>query len=470
MSTISALNSLLSSASSASAIDLSSILQAAFGASSQGIDVPAAVNAAVTAARAPEASWQNQEMLLQSQTSALNTMQTYATNLDNDAQALNSVVGPLSARTVSSSDSSIVSASAASGSAAGTHVVVVNNLATPASWTSGVFASSLTALPAGSFTITNGSGSSATITTDGTQTLADVATQINGDNLGITATVVTDATGSRLAIVSNSSGSAANFTISTSVSGYGLTQSATGTNASLTVDGIALSSATNTVTGAVPGLTLNLMGAAPGVPVSLVVSPDTSQAQAAITQFVTDYNKLIGALNSQFTFNGSSEGVLSSDTNIRNLQNQMLAVLSYTYVPSSGTTTIPNLSSLGINVQNDGTLMVDSSTLQNALQNNFSGVQSFFQGSATNGFANALDQQLTSYISPGNGAFTVDLQSINSQFNDLQQSISNFETNYITPLQTRLQNEYSQAEILLQQLPTLTQQINAELGLNTTKG
>lgn len=470
MSTLSALSSLLSSASSTSAIDLSSVLQAALGASSQGIDVTSAVNSAITAARAPEFAWQNQEMALQNQTSALNTLQTYATHLDNDVQALSSLTGALSARTVSSSDASIISASAVSGSTPGNHVVVVNSLATTASWTSGVFASGSTVLPAGSFTITTGNGSSTTITTDGTQTLADVASQINGDNLGITASVITDATGARLALVSNSSGNAANFTISTSYSSYGFTQSATGTNASLTVDGIAISSATNIVTGVLPGLTLNLMGAAPGVPVSLVVSPDTSQAQTAITQFVADYNQLIGALNSQFTFNGTSEGVLASDTNVRNLQNQMLAALSYTYVPASGATSIPNLSSLGISVRNDGTLTVDSSTLQNALQNNFSNVQSFFQGSATNGFAHMLDQQLTNYISPGNGAFTVDLQSINNQINDLQNSISNFETDYISPLQTRLQNEYSQAEILLQQLPTLTQQINTELGLNSTKG
>ena len=55
-------------------------------------------------------------------------------------------VGPLSARTVSSSNSNLVTASAASGSTLGSHDVVVNNLATTASWTSGVFASSSTSI------------------------------------------------------------------------------------------------------------------------------------------------------------------------------------------------------------------------------------------------------------------------------------------------------------------------------------
>ncbi len=469
MSSVSALNSLLSSSTSSSGIDLSSILQAAYGASSSGIDVTSAVNAAITAARAPETAWQNEETTLQSQTTALTALQTDATNLDDDVQNLNSVVGPLSARTVSSSNSNLVTASAASGSTMGSHDVVVNNLATTASWTTGVFASSSTRLPAGSFTISPGSGGTATITTDGTETLSDVASEINNANVGVTANVVTDASGSRLAIIANSSGAAANFTVATATTGFGFSQAVTGINASLTVDGISLSSATNTVSGAIPGVTLNLLGAAPGTDVSLSVAPDTSQATTAINQLVTDYNQLITDLNTQFTFNGTSEGVLASDSVVRNLQSEVLGALGYTYTPTSGSTTVGNLTALGISVNDDGTMTVDSGTLQNALQSNFGDVQSFFQGTSMNGFANSLDQTLTSFVSPGNGAFTVDLQSISSQNTDLQNTISNFETNYITPLQAQLQSEYSQAEILLQQLPSEMQQINTELGYNNSQ-
>ncbi|MGA8742551.1 MAG: hypothetical protein WB561_15305 [Terracidiphilus sp.] len=68
MSSVSTLNSLLSSSStSSSGIDISSILQAATGASSSGIDVTAAVNSAVAAAQAPETAWENQESTLESQ-------------------------------------------------------------------------------------------------------------------------------------------------------------------------------------------------------------------------------------------------------------------------------------------------------------------------------------------------------------------------------------------------------------------
>jgi len=447
---------------STTGIDLSSILEAAYGSSSAGINVTSAVSSAVTAAQAPEQAWQNQENTYQSQVSALTQIQTDATNLDNDVQVLNSLTGPLAARSVASSNSSILSASAASGA-------TVGNLAATASWTSNTYATSSSTVAAGSFTITNGAGSSATITTDGTQTLSAVASQINSSNLGLTANVVTDANGSRLAITANSSGSAANFSVSSN--GLGFTQTVTGANASVTIDGLAISSASNTLTNAVSGMSINLLSADPGVQVSLQVSPDTSQASTAINQFVSDYNTLISDLSTQFTFSGSSQGVLSTDSSVRNLQSTVLSALGYTATPASGatTTTISNLSSLGVTVDNNGKLSVDSSSLQSALQNNFSDVQNFFQGSALNGFANSMDRELTSFVSPDSGAFTVDLKSMNTQITALQTDISDYETNIITPLRTKLQSEYDQAEIALQELPTETSQINSELGNTSSK-
>jgi flagellar hook-associated protein 2 len=473
MSSTSALNSLLSSTTSSSAINISDILEAATGASSPGIDVASAVSSAVTAAEAPETAWQSQITTLQSQTAALTQLQTDATNLDNDVQALNNLTGPLSATTVTSSNSSIVTATAASGSTTGDNIVVVNSLASTASYISTAAASTSSALPAESFTITNGSGTSSTITTgSGVNTLSDLETAINGAGLGVTASIINDASGARLAITSNTSGSTGNFTVSSTGTTFDFTQAVTGSDASLTVNGIDVTSASNTVTGAVPGLTLNLLSASPGTAVSLSVAPNTSQASTAINQFVTDYNTAIGNLNTQFADSGSGQGALADDPTVRNLQGELLQALDYTATPASGssTTTVPNLSSLGISVNADGTLSVDSTTLNNVLQNNFSDVQNFFQGAALNGFANSLDQQLTSFISPADGAFTVDLQSISTETSGLQTDISNFQTNVIAPLQTQLQSEFSQAEILLQQLPNEMKQIDEELGQNSSSG
>jgi len=462
------MSSVSSLSSTNSALNLSAILEAAFGASSAGIDVNSAVSASLSAAEQPEFLWEQQEATIQSQQSALNSLQNNAETLDNDMQSLNSLLGPLNAVKVASSNSSIVSASASSGTAAATHVIEVNSLAATDTWASGTVASASTPLAAGSFTITGADGTQTTISTGtGTSTLSDVASTINADGLGVSATVVTDTNGARLEIVSNTSGSAANFSVG---AGGGLTFSEVtpGANASYSVDGLTLSSASNTVTGAVPGVTLNLLNASPNTPVTLTVTPDTSQAATAINQFVTDYNTLISAVNTQFADTGSGEGVLATDPTVRNLQSELLSALGYTYVPASGSTTVSNLSSLGITVNKDGTLSLDGSTLNNTLENHYGDVQSFFQGAALNGFANTLDQQLSSFSNPANGAFTVDLSSMTTQMTGLQTNITNFQTNVIDPLQTQLNNEYSKAEILLQQLPMQMKQIDEELGYNSS--
>jgi flagellar hook-associated protein 2 len=468
MSSTSALNSLLSSSSSASAIDLSAILEAATGSSSEGIDVTAAVNAAVSAAEAPEDTWVSQQETLQSQSTALTQLQTDATNLDNDMQSLNSLTGPLAASTVTSSNASIVTASAAAGSATGNELVVVNSLATTASYASSAVANAATNLPAESITIAPASGSATTITTgSGVNTLTDLENAINTAGLGVTASIITDASGSRLAITSNTSGSAGSFTVSSTGGSFGFTQAEAGGNASITVNGIGVSSASNTVTGVLPGVTLNLQSASPGTEVTLAVTPDASQASTAINQFVTDYNTLITAVNTQFTDTaGSGQGVLAEDPTVQSLQSELLGALGYTATSGSAVT---SLASMGISVNTNGTLSVDSGALNSALTNNFSTVQNFFQGSALNGFANSLDQQLTSFISPADGAFTLDLQSIGTQNTSLQDDINNFQSNVIAPLKTQLQAEYSQAEIALQQLPDELKNIDAELGMNNSQ-
>ena len=162
--------------------------------------------------------------------------------------------------------------------------------------------------------------------------------------------------------------------------------------------------------------------------------------------------------------------MLSSDPTLRSLQNALQQVVNYVNTPATGTTTVSTLSALGIAAGTDGTLTVNSATLNNALINNPSDVQNFFQGASLNGFANSLTTQLSNFTNPGSGAFTVDLNSISKSNADLTKQISDFESLYIANQQTVLTAMYSKAEIALQQLPTQMAQIQAELGNNTKSG
>jgi flagellar hook-associated protein 2 len=224
MSSVSAVNSLLSGTTTTPATyDISNILAGATGATTPGIDVTSAVAAAIYADRAPERGWQADQTTLTSQTTALTAMQTASEALATDMQAINTLTGPLAARTVSSS-SSVVTATAATGTVAGVHSVVVNSLAATGAWYSDLESSATSNLPPSTISISTAAGASLQITTGTAGTAANLnalASAINGDtNLGVTATVVSDTTGSRLAIISNTPGVKADFSVSGSYTSW----------------------------------------------------------------------------------------------------------------------------------------------------------------------------------------------------------------------------------------------------------
>jgi flagellar hook-associated protein 2 len=441
---------------------LTSVLSALGG--SSGIDVTSAVDTILYADRAPERLWQSEQTTLANQTTAINQIETEASSLSDDLSTLQSLTGALSAVTATSSNTSLLSATASDGTAAGTHTVTINQLATAGSWYSNSEPSSSAALPSGSFSITVGSTTTSIPTGSGVNTLDELVSSINSQSLGVTASVITDSSGARLSLTSTTTGSAGDFSVASGGS-LGFTRSGTGANASLTVDGVPITSPTNTVTGAISGVTLDLLGASTSTPVTLTLAPNTSAITAAVSNFVNDYNTLISDLNTQIGYNSSTQtaGVLQSDSAATGLQSALLAATNYS--ASSGTYT--SLDSLGITTNADGTLSLDTSTLTAAVQSNSSAVASFFQGSAFNGFAASLTSSLNTYIDPNQGAFTVDLKSISAENQELTDETTTLEL-YLSSQQTILTAQYNAADIALQQLPQQIKQIDALLNPNSS--
>jgi flagellar hook-associated protein 2 len=441
---------------------LTSVLSALGG--STGIDVTSAVNAILAADRAPETGWQAQQAALASQTSAINTLEGYSSTLSDQLSALQDAAGVLGTVAAASSNSGVVTASAVSGTPASNHLIVVNNLASTGSWYSAAEPSSSTALAAGSFNITSG-GTTTTITVgSGVNTLDQLAASINSQSLGVTANVITDSSGARLSLVAQSSGSAADFSIS-GATGLTFQQAAAGTNASLTVDGVPISSASNTVSGAIAGVTLNLQSASPGTEVQVSLAPDTSSITSAVNNFVLAYNQLIQGVNSQFSYNSSSQtaGPLQSDSTVQALQSALLDSTNY----NTGGSTLNTLASLGISTNADGTLSLNTTTLGNAIQSNSTAVASFFQGTLNNGFAASLNATLNTYTDPSQGAFTIDLKSIASENQDLTNETNTLEL-YVTSQQSILTAKYNAADIAIQQLPQKIKQLQALLDPNSS--
>lgn len=426
--------------------------------SGQGIDVDSIVTQLVTTARAPEDNWKAQQQTAQNQIDALTQLNTELFDLWDKVNALKDASGAAGSVSSTSSNANLVTATASAGTTPGSHVVVVDNLATTSSYYTGAVASSTTTLTAGSFDVQTGSGTATTVTVDGTDTLATLASKINGLNLGVRASVITDANGARLALVSQSSGADGDITVSGDTSGLGFSKAVTGVNASLTVDGVPISSASNTVTGVVAGVAFNLLGATSGGQVTVTVTPNTDASVSAINDFVSSYNTLIQQINAQFTYNSGAQtsGPLSGDITTRLVQQELLGFASFT----SGSGSITSLYSMGISMNDDGTLSVDSAKLSDAVQNHFDDFKNFFQ--ATSGFGQTVSSRLLQLSSPTQGAFSLEISGLQTTQQTLQSQIDDFEV-YITSRQQQWYTQYEQINVILQQLPLLQKQMDAEL-------
>ena len=360
---------------------------------------------------------------------------------------------------------------------------------------SGDFTSASATLPSGLFDLQVGTNQAVVIpvnSTSSTNTLTGLASYINNQkNLGVTASVVTTAAGASLALVPQNSSVAGVITISNDTTGsgngmgfpssynpasppaengMGFTDAVDGADAALTVDGIPVDSASNTVTGVIPGLTLTLSGLTSSgetnTPVTLQISPNLTPIGTDINTFVSAWNTLIAAVNAGIQTNSSTgaAGALSGDTSVDFVQQQLLSAISSSMSGNNGAV---NLQSIGIQMQDDGTLTVDSTTLNSALQNNFAAVQNLFQG--TSGVGQSIQKSLTALTSPATGALNVDMNGISSQVKDLNTQISDFQLQ-LQQTQTQLMAEYSTINTTLEQLPQTLASINSQLNaLNPSK-
>ena len=330
--------------------------------SGAGFNVSSTVAEIVGNLQNVETPWKNQLTSLESQDTAISSLGTLFSNLSNDMSALTDFQGVLAQKEGSSSDTGVLELTAASSSAtAGTHTVVVNNLAQ----TSSGYLDSITKASdtlAGSMTIKLGNGTIENIvigaatnppavntiyTGSGINTLSGIASAINSANLGLTANVLADSSGSRLSLVSASSGAAGQLTVTSALTdASNVTDTNTtgtlnynvgvdGKDASLTIDGVPLTSASNTVANLIPGVTFQLL--APSAEesgntleqVQVVIANDNSGVESTVSQFVNDYNSLVSAINTQEgrDSSGNAEPLFGSPT-LSLLQQQLLGSLN----------------------------------------------------------------------------------------------------------------------------------------------
>jgi len=130
------------------------------------------------------------------------------------------------------------------------------------------------------------------------------------------------------------------------------------------------------------------------------------------------------------------------------IQNQIEGVVQG--LVSGGSSAVNSLASIGVTTQSDGTLALDSSTLQNALSSNFSAVSQLF--SSNNGIAAQLNTQLTAALS-NSGPVDSYSQTLVQQ-NAALTSQSNDLTNEENALTASMTQQFSALNTLLSSLQT----------------
>jgi flagellar hook-associated protein 2 len=438
-----------------------------------GLNVTAIVTALVNAKAAPAQSQiTNSTTQATNQQDGLNALKSALATLDT---ALATLTNPSTYKTFDATldDTTIATTTTLTSAVPGNYKIDVTQLAAAQKRSSGVVGTTATPGPG---TLTIGVGkNSVNIAISATDTIASIAAKINGatGNPGVSATIINGSSGSQMLLTSTKTGVANGFTVSASsdsssaLAGIATALSTPGSNeatdAQLTIDNVPVDSASNSVSGALDGVTLNL---AKTGSTNLTVSQDTDTVSTAVQGFVTAYNSYVTEVNALQEFvpaSGStpaSTGALIGDATLESIQRQISSLLSAT-VPGNS---IGSLAGLGITRSaTDGTLQVDSDTLNAAVTTNSAAVQDLFAG--TNGYATKLQSTVEGYTS-NDGIIGTRLTSLTATLTGLgtQQTALNAR---MSTYQTQLTAQYTQLDTLMASLNTTSSFLTSTLAAMT---
>lgn len=352
--------------------------------------------------------------------SALASFQDIAKSLSGDGLNLSA----------SSSNTSVLTAATSSSSVAGSYTVQVNQLAqgqvlqsqsaASENATMAIGLSSKISFEFGSTavnTFTSNSALNATKTVtipSGTYTLGDIASAINSANIGVSAKVVASGTGYALQL---SSPAGADNSMRISVAGdtamqnllsynpsgaKSMTQTAASQDATFTINGVSYNSSSNTTPSAVTGTSLGLVAKGSS---QLVVATGSTQIAQNVTNLVNAFNTLNDKLNAL------KQGALKSDGSAARAQSQLQSILT------SSNVSMQTLASLGVSIQANGNLSIDTNALQSAISADPAGVAKLFTNGSS-GLTESFSSQIQAILSPA-GELSKKTTSINQDITTL---------------------------------------------------
>ncbi len=404
------------------------------------LDVNGIVTQLMSIERQPLTSLSKDQSSYQAQLSAYGSLRSSLATFQNSVQTMETVA-TLDAVKINSSDTTVLTATTGTGASLGTHDIEVTNLAAQHKLNSTAFTDSASGVGTGQITFQFGTYDSGantfslnnkkatqTITIgDAQNSLAGIRDAVNAAKIGVSASIVNDGSGSRLVFTSADSGAANSLKITiadadglnsdstglsrlafdpTAAAGSGknLTQATVARDAALKIDGVAVTSSSNTVSNALEGVTLSLAKANPVSTVSTVsvqVTRDSTAIQSSVGAFVRAYNDINKTIGNFIAYDPATKqkGFLQGDAVAVGMQQGLRSVMNTPIAALSGKLT--RLSQIGVSFQKDGTLTLDSSKLQTAIDGNFDGIAGLFSPVGKSSDTRASYVAATSDTKPG---------------------------------------------------------------------
>lgn len=430
-----------------------------------GIDTASIVDNLIAAQSAPlnhikqrQADYNVQISTLGSLVTQLQAFQTAATNLaKNGAVAIQP--------TTTFSDFTTTGSAKAEGS----YTINVQQVAKEAKMRSQVFSSAQDAsvVPDGNLIFSIDGKNSSTINTAG-KTLADIAEAINQGISGLNASVISTTAGYYLNVSRKDTGysTTADGALSVVSGGpaLGLAVTQTAQNAKLSIDGLSVERTSNTLTDVISGVTLRLTGAAK-VDENVTFAANSANTATALNDFVSAYNTLQASVRSQLVTDPTVAygDTLLNHSAMSSIQSAMQRLTSQLVMPSGSVRT---LSDLGLELQQDGSLSLNSYTLDNAVSTNPGAVNAIFS-TATTGIGDIVKKLVNAQTNSLSGALTTQKNSLQSSISDMDDQVSRQQA-YLDAERTRLTSQFTAMEQLVSGFTSagsyLTQIANLKIG------
>lgn len=421
-----------------------------------GLDTTSLIQGLISADSGPLNALKTKQTSTQSAVSTLSDIGTALGSLQSAVQALTTQSGVGSYSGTSSS--SAIAVSVAGNALPGSYTMNVKQLATEQRTYSNPNSSASTGLgQTGTLSLTIGSTTS-NVSIASTDTLDQIASKINASGARASASVFFDGTNYRLQVRGLDTGKANAITFGESGVNLGLSTAANtvqqAQNSIVNIDGFDVERSTNQVVGAIQGVTLALTAQTTS-PVNVSVATDPTGLETKIKAIVNGYNSLLSKINAAAGHGTTAAGnsVLAGDSTLRSISNKLADTLQ-TVV---GTGKYNTLGSVGLSLQKDGTLALDSSKLESALSTDSASVTALFAGNGTGstGVMNALNSAITTYSQTGTGLLT-------QHEDDLNQRIKDY-TDRINSEQDRLDQEQTMLQAQFQAMDTTVTANNSDL-------